>query len=216
MKVESHSIKALKTIEAMGTIPEQWTLVPIKYVLEDREYPVKVRCPDCVHGEAWLTPKGAAHNFFKHCKGGLSGFEEQEQIAKYSLTKGRCPTCPKRPGYSSRGTGEIWKLKIMKVWVGYPQWLPNTRFDSRFHDALYYTERRAQKTVWYCCELCSKSILDPYSGLVPVHATDDKGMAHGMWVGADCGRKFLKAQVTKPEKSKRGDKFLIINPLLKA
>lgn len=213
MTRETHSDKALKTLTLMGTVPEEWAHVPIKYVLEDQMWPEAARCPDCVHGEAWLTPKGEPHNFFKHCKGGLSGFEKQAQIEKYSLTKGKCPTCPTSRNSPWRGTGEVIKYKMRKVWVGYVQWVEGTLFDSRFEDALYNTNRTSTR-VRHICGLCSKSILDPF-GIIPVHGKDSAGRIHGMWIGRDCGRKFLGVKDFKNPKAKRGDRTMLKTPLTK-
>lgn len=175
----SHSEKGLKTLSVMNTTPEEWGLTDIKWVQEKRMMPVKAKCPDC-HGigKAWVNPEGKAHDFWKHtdlpC---MTGFEKKEQIEKYSLKEGKCPTCPSSRKWSGRGTGEVVIFKEMKVWVGYVQWHSKTVFDSRFN----HTSGD--------CHLCSKRIKQ--SRLVPVTAKGKDGIIHGMWVGMDCARKFF-------------------------
>jgi hypothetical protein len=185
-----HSLKALKTLELMNTKPEDWGLVEILWKQEMRAMPEHVRCPDCVSGLAWVTPEGKPHNFFKHCKGGLSNSQRQEQIKEFQLKQAQCPTCPPSRKWPGRGTAEVVVFKDRLVWVGYPQWHKDTRFDSRFEDALYNTVR-VKEDLRCVCALCSKSIGGTFSYRVPVTAKGADGVIHGMWVGADCARKFF-------------------------
>lgn len=87
------------------------------------------------------------------------------------------------------GTRKITRTRNRLVWVGTPQWARGTKFDSRFG----FTAR-------FNCELCSKTIKNPFSGLVPVTGTDSEGRYHGMYVGADCARKFMGIKNYKKDK----------------
>ena len=70
--------------------------------------------------------------------------------------------------------------------VGYPRFPAGTIFDSRFWGGLH-------------CNLCNKLILK--SNRVPVYATGDDGVTHGMFVGEDCARKFIDVKIRRGEDS---------------
>lgn len=142
----THSDKALTTITAMGTTPDQWRHAEIEWTREMRTVIGDVPCPLCKTG--------------------------------FLSTTNRCLRClftgtGRKRGYSL-GTvkGPVQKM----VMVGRPKWPQGVKFDSRFHSGCH-------------CGLCNKSI----NKFVPVVAVDAAGVAHGMWVGEDCARKFLGA-----------------------
>jgi hypothetical protein len=173
--MDKHSEKGLKTLELMGTKPDDWGLVEIKWVQEMRDMPVKKQCPTCYGiGEAHFEQDGSlAINKISSSKNYYDWNDRQKQIM--SLPYGKCPTCPtNRRGY---GTGEVVTWKPMKVWIGYPQWEAGTKFDSRFGGVNNH------------CGLCQKHI--KASGFVPVHGKDANGQVHAMYIGQDCARKFL-------------------------
>lgn len=184
-----HSAKALATIAIMGTTPGQWQLTPIKWVEEEREVPGLVLCPTC-HGHKSVRIE-SGHVIPPPPRGSPDSYA-YEVAARHDASKankpyGNCPTCGKQKG----GWGMIPQGKIKgtvrgKVMVGYPQFPPGTRFDSRFHSGMH-------------CHLCNKLILKSHR--VPVHATGSDGVTHGMFVGADCAQKFLGVKLKRDEDS---------------
>lgn len=78
--------------------------------------------------------------------------------------------------------GKVSGIVRTTVKVGYPQFPAGARFDSRFGGGMN-------------CALCNKLILK--SGRVPVHATGVDGVTHGMFVGEDCGKKFLDVKLKR-------------------
>lgn len=179
--MENHSEKGLKTLEMLNTKPEDWGLVQIKWIKEDRMMPVKVRCETCF---------GTGEATFENGKLALNKVDSKKDYDKWQVRaqelhrlryipggKGKCPTCPAMRKHPSYGTGEVTKFKKMKVWIGYPQWEEKTMFWSRFnHDA----DR---------CQLCNKLIKE--SGFVAVQGKDKEDNNLGMYVGEDCARKFF-------------------------
>lgn len=100
---------------------------------------------------------------------------------------GNCPTCGKyKRGWGILPQGKIGGTVQDRVMVGYPQFPPNTQFDSRSWGGLH-------------CNLCNKLILK--SRRVPVHALDERGIPHGMFIGEDCARKFLDVKIRRDEDS---------------
>lgn len=175
--MENHSEKGLKTLEMMGTNPDNWGLVQIKWVQEYRMMPVKVDCPTCQRtGQAHFEKDGKlAVNKIDYEKD-YYGWQDRARQMR-SLPRGKCPECPSMRKYPMYGTGQIEKMKNMKVWIGYPQWEKGTQFKSRFnHDA----DR---------CQLCNKLIKE--SGFVAVQGKDKEDNNLGMYVGEDCARKFF-------------------------
>lgn len=107
-------------------------------------------------------------------------------------SNGNCPTCLKTKGWCR---GKALVLAEQTVMVGYPQWLPGARFDSRFG---------ANDKGWYCCGLCNKTIKK--SHLVPVQAPGAPEKAHAMWVGEDCAKKIFRLSLKKKK-----DQYLAIS-----
>lgn len=200
----NHSDKAKETFKQMNTVASNWGLTEIKWKLEEKMVPFKVKCPDCFGGECYVDPKGKPFNFYKRLNiKYYSGYDKQNAIKKYKLEKKRCPTCPPRRGWRSNyGTGEVWDFKKMKVWVGYPQWHKKTQFDSRFEGKIYERDITASgKKIKCVCELCSKSITAVFPRMVPVTGKSKDDIIHGMWVGEDCAKKFFGIKNYKKDKN---------------
>lgn len=186
-----HSAKALTTLARMGTTPSQWQLTPIRWVEEEREVDGLVRCPTC-HGHKFVRivgrevipppPANAPH------QESFAYYNEARRDAHQSHQPyGNCPTC----GQMKRGWGMIPQGKVRgrvraKVMVGYPQFPPGTRFDSQYASGMH-------------CHLCNKLVMKSHR--VPVHATGDNGVSHGMFVGEDCARKFLDVTIKRDDDS---------------
>lgn len=184
-----HSTKALGTLAIMGTAPSQWHLTPIDWVEEEREVPGLVSCPTC-HGrkfvrieEGQVLPSpssGSPEDFDYHSAA-------RRDAHRAGRPYGNCPTCARpRRGWGLLPQGKVEGRIRAKVMVGYPRFPPGTKFDSRYHGGLH-------------CNLCNKLILK--SRRVPVHATGDDGITHGMFVGEDCARKFLDVKLRREKDS---------------
>jgi hypothetical protein len=185
-----HSAKALMTLRIMGTAPPQWRLTPIEWVEEEREVVGLVRCPTC-HGGKFVRiedgrvlpppPSSEIPGSFDYKNAA------RRDAFRVGLRQGNCPTCAKRKaGWGMIPQGKVAGKVRAKVMVGYPKFPPGTRFDSRFFGGLH-------------CNLCNKVVLR--SRRVPVHAIGDDGVAHGMWVGEDCARKFLDVRLSRAKDS---------------
>lgn len=185
----SHSAKALSTLAMMGTDPAQWQLTPIEWIEEEREVPGMVECPVCrggkfvriVDGQVVHPPPIGSRD------GRAYRNEARGEAVRSGKPHGNCPRC----GVQKRGWGTIPQGKIKgtvraKVMVGYPRFPPGTRFDSRFAGGLH-------------CNLCNKLVTK--SRRVPVHATGDDGVTHGMFVGEDCAQKFLDVKLRRGDDS---------------
>lgn len=201
---ESHSEKGLETLRQMGTTPEDWTFADIEWVKEKRLVPTKVSCPTCHHtGQANFRPSGELARPYEEvepqptfdytnpeeervCRARYQEWLERKRAYGKENVRGRCPTCPTRRNWPSYGTGEVDGVVEAEVMVGYIKWPKGTRFDSRFG-----CQWRGFRTA--VCELCSKSVKS--LRMVPVVSHTDP--AHGMWVGADCARKFFDIKPLK-------------------
>ena len=183
----SHSAKALATLARMNTTPSQGQLTPIEWIEEEREVPGLVTCPTCdgqkfvrlVGGQGIPPPPPNSRDSFDYRN------EARREAFKANRPHGNCPTC----GAWKKGWGIIPRGKIKgtvraNVMVGCPQFPPGTRFDSRFFGGLH-------------CNLCNKLIMK--SNRVPVHATGNDGVTHGMFVGEDCARKFLDVRLKRED-----------------
>jgi hypothetical protein len=186
-----HSAKALATLAMMGTKPSQWQLTPIEWVEEEREVPGLVKCPTC-HGRKFVRIEGGRVIPPPPHSAGHEANYEYDRAARRDASQanknyGNCPTCamPKR-GWGMIPQGKIKGMVRAKVQVGYPQFPSGTRFDSRFSDGLH-------------CHLCNKLIMKSHR--VPVHATGDDGVTHGMFVGEDCAQKFLDVKLKRDDES---------------
>jgi len=184
-----HSAKALTTLARMGTKPSQWQLTPIEWVEEEREVPGLVRCPTCQGrkfvriegGEVIPRPPANSPDSFVYDQ------EARRDAHRAHKLYGNCPTCgQKKRGWGTIPQGKIKGMVREKVEVGYPQFPPGTQFDSQYHGG-------------HNCNLCNKWIMK--SGRVPVHATGDDGVTHGMFVGEDCARKFLDVRIKRDKNS---------------
>lgn len=205
----SHSDKALATMMAMGTTPDDWHLTPIKWVEEERDVPGQVTCPLC-RGTKWVRyapgsenlperdrpvipiPPHNDRNALLHYQHAAQA-EARGRASFYKNTFGNCPKCTvnKRGGkYTGGGlytTGKVPGLVRRKVLVGYPQWPKGVRFDSRFESGSH-------------CHLCNKLIMKSWR--VPVDATGVlDGKVHGMYVGEDCAKKFLHVKLKRDQDS---------------
>lgn len=198
MMRETHSEKGLKTLDLMGTKPDQWAHIPIKWVKEIHKVPTRVDCPLCgrlgrVHIEA--DGRVAANEYESLVRQDYRRYNDRYQARRQAirtLPQDTCPLCPPRRNFRSYGTGQIvWNL-FREVEIGYLQTSPGTLWDSRFAD----NGRR--------CHLCDKVIRK--SLRVPVHGKGDDGVVHGMWVGQDCARKFLGVKSFENE-----DRFIADN-----
>ncbi len=182
-----HSTKALDTLALMGTSPSQWHITPLEWIEEEREVDGLVRCPTC-----------QGHKFVQIEDGRVVPPPRDDPNMDYHRAAtaaaraanrpyGNCPTCaqPKR-GWGMIPQGKVKGRVRALVKVGYPKFPPGTRFDSRFWGGLH-------------CNLCNKLILK--SNRVPVDATGEDGVTHGMFVGEDCARKFLGVRLKRDEGS---------------
>lgn len=184
-----HSAKALATLAMMRTAPSQWQLTPIEWVEEEREVPGLVTCPTC-HGHKFVRIEGG-HVIPPPPINSRDSFaynnDARRDAYKTNQRYGNCPTCGKQKGgWGMIPQGKIKGMVRAKVMVGYPQFPPGTRFDSRFAGGLH-------------CNLCNKLVMKSHR--VPVHATGDDGITHGMFVGEDCARKFLDVKLKREEDS---------------
>lgn len=185
-----HSAKALVTLAQMGTTPSQWKITPIKWVDEEREVTGWVECPTC-HGRKFVRID-ASGSVIPRPPRGTNAADEYDTAARrdaYQANRnhGNCPRCGKQTrGWGMIPQGSVKGLVRREVKVGYPQFPAGTRFDSRFGSGMN-------------CALCNKLILK--SGRVPVHATGADGVKHGMFVGEDCGKKFLDVKLKRDEDS---------------
>lgn len=183
-----HSDKAMKTLEAMGTTATDWKQADIRWVVEKRMMMRPVTCPTC-DGERRIYVMPDSEEEVVRPEGMLS-WQFQIFARENKFRERRCQTCfSRKEGWS---TGRVLGPKLVEVMVGYPVWPQGTRFDSRFRSAV--TDR-------YCCELCSKSLK---SYQVPCVGRGADGVAHGMWVGMDCAKKFLAGiQIYPPAEAKK-------------
>jgi hypothetical protein len=184
-----HSAKALATLAIMGTRPSQWALTPIDWVEEERDVVGRVRCPTC-RGQKFVRIEDGSVVPPPDPDSG-EGFayrnEARREAFRAGKNYGNCPTCARRKaGWGMIPQGEVDGIVRARVMVGYPRFPSGTRFDSRFHGGLR-------------CNLCSKTILRSHR--VPVHAVGDDGVAHGMFVGEDCARKFLDVKIKREKDS---------------
>lgn len=181
---KSHSAKALSTLAIMGTAPSQWRLTPIDWVREEREVRGSVTCPTC-RGEKFVRIEGG--RVLPPPEARSDGGSDRDSRDYHSAARrdalqarmpyGNCPTCARRRrGWGMIPQGKVDGMVRTRVMVGYPRFPPGTRFDSRFFAGAH-------------CNLCNKLVMK--SRRVPVHATGNDGVAHGMFVGEDCARKFL-------------------------
>jgi len=202
----SHSEKAVETLRQMGTAPGDWHLTPIKWVKELRVVVGLVTCPACdghrwvrldEHGRAIPAPKvtaSYADDYATYLAQSRArdeylrlAREEENARRKFNYDAlGNCQACArKKRGYRC-SSGYVRGPVEMEVMVGYPQFPPGALFDSRFRGGCH-------------CDLCNKLILK--SGRVPVDGVGADGVAHAMWVGEDCARKFLNVKVKRPKDS---------------
>jgi len=164
-------------------------------------WPALVKYPDHIEGDTpeILAQWEAAYAEYKTARDAREDYAKKVSAQRLAATgsrwndNGNCPTCIKKKGYC---TGRAMIPALRKVMIGYPEWLPGIRFDSRF--GVMSTER-------YCCGLCSKTIKE--SNLVPVQAAGNDGKAHGMWVGEDCAMKIFRAELKKKK-----DHYLAVTP----
>jgi uncharacterized protein with PIN domain len=184
--VETHSDKALTTMQLMGTTWRAWVLTPIEWVEEEREVLGNVRCPDCrgnklvkLDTDGKIVPMPDSDRDSYAWQTYMREAREQRGMAR---RYDGCPTCcVSRRGYRV-SIGTVKGLVRQRILVGYPQFPAGTVFDSRF-------ARSGSR-----CQLCNKAILK--SGRVPVHATVN-GTTHGMFVGEDCAKKFLGVKIKR-------------------
>jgi hypothetical protein len=188
-KTTSHSVKGLATLAIMGTVPAQWSLTPIRWIEEEREVMGQVTCPTCHGGKFVRIEDGRV--IAPPSDNSSDGFDYRNAARRDALRAGRtygnCPTCAKRKGgWGLIPQGKVAGLVRERVMVGYPKFPSGTRFDSRFFAGMH-------------CNLCNKLIMK--SHCVPVHATGDDGVTHGMFVGEDCAKKFLDVKLKRAKGS---------------
>jgi hypothetical protein len=202
-KMEKHSEKGMKTLEAMGTVGTDWAFVEIKWEKRMRLVPVKVPCEYCGGGYTQYTDRkelrlGTGYAFKKtFMVNGVAVDKyynrtqiqevKKELLAKRGLTERHyCSdqelfnngydkvSCPECVPSRGRGKGHKVEMQMKEVMVGIPQWATGTLFDSRFSHA--------------DCNLCGKDMIR--TNLVPITGKGADGRIHGMWVGSDCAKKF--------------------------
>lgn len=185
MRKEAHSAKALETLRLMDTKPEDWQLTPIKWVREKRMAPALVKCPVC-NGNRYVCKDAEGNVIPPPALVGPRSYEEEQAFWRYLRDAkaqargdgGNCTNCIRRNRWGGTfSSGSVQGLAEAEILVGYPQFPDGIKFDSRFHSGCN-------------CNLCNKLVLK--SNLVPVHGKGSDGTLHGMWVGVDCARKFLK------------------------
>jgi hypothetical protein len=188
----AHSAKALSTLAGMQTAPSQWQLTPIEWVEEEREVSGLVTCPTC-RGEKFVRVKDGrvVPPPPRSSQDHLDYLDYQNAARRDAhaagMRYGNCPTCATRKrGWGMIPQGKVKGLVRERVMVGYPRFPPGTRFDGRFGGGLH-------------CHLCNKLIMRSHR--VPVHAIGDDGVAHGMFIGEDCARKFLGVRFSRQKDS---------------
>lgn len=207
-RAPTHSEKALETFRQMNTVPADWGITDIEWKLEKRKVPTEIECPECrgkgqgyydergdfIAGKyelgeqvrGWLEQREGKKVFRHYRDSELKEFCKEKNFELKMCRKCGSARCSRRDWEGVYiGTGKVIVLKTREVWIGYIQWAEGTRFDSRFHNAIY----NRGGSVANVCELCSKSISK--SHMVPVTGKGPDGVIHGMYVGIDCGRKFI-------------------------
>jgi hypothetical protein len=192
----THSDKALKTIAMMGTVPGDWYIPEIDWVEENRMVIGLVTCPVCQGNKRVAKDASGAPKPWPSSRD-YGAWSEYERAAREQCKKdtGRsagweatnCDNCKGKIGrYGHGSTGQVKSLVERLVRVGYVRWPAGVKFDSRF-------------TTCSGCQLCAKEIRKSWR--VPVAAKGADGSVHGMWVGSDCGRKFLSAEIKETAKA---------------
>lgn len=204
--MDAHSSKGLKTLELMGTKPDDWGLTPIRWETRKLLVPTEVECPDCYRGLTYVnveTGKVAKDASFENINDRKPKGWRTKNVHRF------CPTCTSkrvadRDGEYARGKGTIVVNQLRDVQVGFAVWPKDVLFDSRFYSS------------GSVCELCSKHIVGKWSHLIPVNGRGADGRIHGMQVGEDCARKFLgielvldSKQLLELKKSERKQAFKI-------
>lgn len=212
--MSKHSDKALTTLTAMATTPEQWKHCDVLWKLEMREVPGLVRCPDCLGGKVVLKDEAgeivkppetddfppkyedSKYDYYAWQKADRQytadvGAQVKAAGGHWDSYRGNCSRCVnqnRRARMYGYCTGKVPGMVMKEVGVGYVQWPAGVTFDSRYHGGR-------------SCGLCNKSVYA--SNLLPVTGTGDDGNVHGMWVGCDCAKKFLPGVHTYQKKKDR-------------
>jgi hypothetical protein len=214
--MSNHSDKALKTLEMMDTSPDAWKQADVKWVWEMRKVPGPVTCPVCL-GNTYVAKDEAGNVIpppqtkdFPSAYGQSYDYGSwstahsaynalaQSQGRRYGYGCEKCRNNNPRARLYGRSTGKVLGLVEMEMWVGYIQWPAGTLFVSRFQSGCH-------------CALCNKLVLK--SNMVPTVGVRKDGQNLGMWVGADCAKKFLLGLDTyvTPD-PKKGKEFVFDNP----
>ncbi len=204
----THSEKALKTLELMDSAPEAWKQADVKFVKELCKVPGEVTCPDCLGGK--VIARDEAGNIIRPPQTGdfpgkfgqsydyYAWHEAHRAYQKLAESQGaprggrgncqKCRCTNPRARLYGWSIGKVQGMVEQMMWVGYIQWPAGIKFQSRFQGGRH-------------CALCNKFIYA--SDMVPaVGSRRSDGQALGMWVGADCAKKFLPGVWTyvSPEK----------------
>lgn len=201
---EKHSDKGINTLKAMNTLPENWKLCPIKWVVEKRWVMVEGQCPTC--GGHRFVPRvdGKVVNWTSHTEketkaeyaavqaaqlvwNNLLESQNTRAVLHNAWSIGDCPDCLRKNSPYGYRRGKAMVPQLCDVTVGYPQWPAGTKFDSRFGGST--------ESGHWSCALCSKEIIK--SNLTPVIGQGPDGKWHGMWVGCDCAKKFFQVKPIK-------------------
>lgn len=209
-----HGRRALETFRQVGTEPTDWFHPAVNWVQEERLMMVPVDCPDC-QGEKFVRhgPDGAVVPMPEKAHYGQPGYYEAskarsdyhaaaraettsaERLSSWS-SRGNCSRCLGRKHGELRSTGVVLGLRMRTIWIGYVVWPDGATIQNRF--GLRGTRSDAQ------CALCGKGI--PSGILVPL-AHDRGGINLGMWVGADCAKKFVRVAELKPDQGVNSGKL---------
>ncbi len=209
--METHSEKGLKTLQMMGTKPQDWGMCEIVWKEEMRLRPVKVPCAHCggristyklqsgathsepIYGDGEAFEKtGVAYDnaameiekakILKARGVTWNAYMNDQELERAGFTKVRCPHCDHRP-YRQNACGYNNSRNY-----GYKTELKMCKVMvgyPQWAKATNFNSRFRHSD----CNLCGKTLKrgDAY----PVTGRGDDGIIHGMWVGADCAQKFL-------------------------
>ena len=209
---EDHSDKGISTLTLQGTTPDQWMLVPIKYVKEMREVLTEVCCPACqgyrrvlFDEEGNLIPMPVsgknpayAEEFDVEFTPDIQAkYDEARGVYKENETK-REEYIKKAndlfPRFSSLGNCPKCLVKRNGYRTGRSLVMVLREVWVGYPQWPVGVSFRSRFKGGSSCQLCNKRIKK--GGLVPVCTIHDVNPL-GMWVGEDCAKKFLSVKVPR-------------------